>query len=237
MNFAIICAGGPMVPDEREGREFPKPRGLLSLGEETVVERLVRQARDVGFKVFVGINAAGDGGWTTEHINEFQQFDCQLYMSPATRRKLGSHTIAYLLEQVLKAPDLEDDSIVLGLYGDWVYSGSLFREILLYQRPCAFTFHGEDWNFALNGKNIRAFLELLQSVSSGTRFFRRYFKLYLQADPAPDTTHHFQRGPLGEMGFRLYKRYAYWPERFVEIDWLSDWEMALDLVAMERGGA
>jgi len=224
-HFAIIPAAGPIVPDARTDRQFSQPRPLISLGDETVVGRLVRQARRASLEVFVTVGRVGQHGWQAKHLAEFEALGCKPCQSPALepRRLIGS--IAFLLEQILSAPGLEDDSKIFNLFGDWVLTDDLFGEILSYQAPCIYEFKEREWNFVLTGSGIPFFLKLLNQYLADYGYNRLWFA---------ELENRKKSGAFQALGFDIHKpRYDYDVERFVEIDWLWEIQDAVNLVARE----
>ena len=226
-HFAIIPAAGPIAPDGRKDRQFPSPRPLIDLGAETVVGRLVRQARQAGMEVLVAVGQVGHHGWRANHLAEFEVLDCKLCQSPALepRRLIGS--VVFLLKQLLSTPELECDSKIFNLFGDWVLTDDLFGEILSYQAPCIYEFKEREWNFVLTAREIPPFLDLLKKylMSYG------YNRLWLA-----ELENRREGSAFHALNFNVHgPRYDYDVERFVEIDWLWEIQDALDLVTREAG--
>lgn len=131
-NFAVIPAAGPFV-DLGKNRCFPKPRALLTLGDKTVINRLVRQLQERGVEPIVAMGKAGEEDWTEKHVEEFLALPCKPLATPHHEKGVWLHTIRFVLEQLRDNSDeygLTDDSRILIIPGDWVMSDRALDKML-----------------------------------------------------------------------------------------------------------
>lgn len=225
-NFAIIPAAGPFT-DLGRNRCFPKPRALLTLGEETVISRLIRQLQERGVEPIVAMGKAGEEGWTEKHVEEFLALSCKLLTTPHHEKGIWLHTIRFALEHLrdnAKNHDLADNSRILVLPGDWVMSDHALDEMLT--GPILAT-----WAYALvlSGQALSAVIELMLPAPSYACLVR--------------FTRDQRKEELAALGFRnmAYREIWDWKEGqgkpgIVEVDYTVpaykySWERAKNLVA------
>lgn len=214
-HFAIIAAAGPIdaLSDVYDLRVYGKPKALLSLGEETVIERVTRQLDELGVECWVGIGKAGIEGWTEEFVREFRQLSCNILVSPSLTPVSPSNTGRFMLEH-LQDTVAPDDRIIM-MAGDFVFTDEALRELLQYPAPCIYGFMGEDDRcFILTGATIQDFLDESAPFESWGASIARFRELG------------FAYCVRGDAGHAPGKR----NEGFAEIDFTYEWEAAKELV-------
>ena len=139
-DWAVIPAAGGVY------RHFWKPRALLTLGEETIIERLVRQFQENSVYPIVGIGKAGlregkgkfrtDLPWSEGNVESLEGLSCEVLSTPYHNERGPLKTISFLIEHLLKNFDLVGNSKVYIVYGDYVFSDRLIKEVLAHSAPC-----------------------------------------------------------------------------------------------------
>lgn len=228
MHLSVVLAGGPMkplrpglTPAQVAGRQFDRPRSLLSLGQETVTERLIRQSLAVKFHPIVIIGKAGMVEWTQEFIDDFKRLPCELLEeSDFLKPHMGvlRFALQYLLNNASRY-DLREDTKVFIIFGDYVFSEDLFRQTANYAAPCVYTHKRRDDSIVLTGKTLLPFLKLSEEYSKERGYLDQ---LVIE-----------RRKNLIEFGFSYLGNPAHYPREFVEIDVLSQYELAKKLVRRE----
>lgn len=203
-----------LLPSAGSMKAFDRPRALLSLGKETVIERLVRQSLQNEAVPLVARGYVGPWGWTKEHVAEFERLPCEVLVSPRHNTKCDLPTIRFLLQNIRAA-----EAKILVLAGDYVFSEDLFREVLQYEAPGFMQFSNRGAIGAALGTNdVPTFLIHTRGAC-------------LLWDVASSRGEWFQSA----LGYRsMQGKAAFFPQDFVEIDTPEEYELAL-LLVKERG--
>ena len=203
-----------LLPSAGRMKKFSKPRALLSLGKETVIERLVRQSLENKAVPLVATGSVGLWGWTEEHAKEFEKLSCKVMISPAHHEKYDLPTIHFLLQKIQ-----EPDAKIIILAGDYVFSDGLFKEILTYPAPSfsIFSHHGAV-GATLGSGDIPEFI----AETGGPHFLWDIIAC---------------RGPWFQSMLGYKPRQGspkFFSQEFVEIDVVGDYELALALINREK---
>ena len=210
-NIVSIAASGAIQRWGQPERDFGIPKALLSLGEETVVDRLVRQCVDNDAIPVIAIGKAGEGGWELEHVEAFRSLDCHLIESPYGEARSCTSTDIYLLEYIrdeqIWGESLAPDDKVFMIPADWVMKDSLFSELMGYPAPCVFGFRGiSDRSTILNQASIPLYIDLQGRYQTSSELISK------------------EMDNLARLGFQYLVRTL--PEQFVEIDFVHEVDAA-----------
>lgn len=217
MDIAIILAAGPLL---RRGTKWWRPRALLSLGLESVIERILGQLEKFSIPTIVVVGKAGEGGWHENHLKAFRRLSCTLITSSYLKRHALS-SLRFTLQHVIQNKEkygIEDHSKVYIIWGDHVFSDDLIEEIVNYSIPCGFmNKKGDGLGLVLTGKSLQPILDLM------TPFQECCILLFILR----------KKEELEKLGLEMWKGYIGNTRggRFAEIDQLPDYERAISLVA------
>lgn len=226
-NFALLSAAGPVIPDARKGREYSTLRWLMSLGPETVIERLIRQCRNAELEPVIAIGVPGVGGWTPEFVKKIESFGYRLWVSPFLGGWESLQTMNFMLDRI--APELAAESKVFSFFCDWVFSDDLFKEVITYPAPCIYEFKQVDWTVVLTKDSIPSFLAISKSFEKEQKAYSTMWKTCI----CPGTTGRWKaRG----IHVREPRPDIHSSKRFVEIDYMFEFDDALELVAKDLSG-
>lgn len=207
-----------LVPAAGGAHEFHKPRPLLSLGEETIIERLIHQIRARGLRTIISVGSPGGAGWKKTHIRQFRTLPCEIIFSPYPRQKYSSGTILSLLKHLIRHYEIDDDTKIFIIQADYVFLDSLFDEFTQYRAPCVYEFKFTDPSCILTGGVLQPFMELLNPRISLISTLR-------------DNTQYL----CEELGFGVENHANEFRRRFVEVDWIFEYEYAVEMVARDGG--
>ena len=225
MNYAVIYAAGP-IPKTWMLR--PKP--LWTIGDETIVGRLLRQLKSRNVKPIIAVGTAEEvpsgKRWQEDHVKKMRNLPCEVITSPHHKEYKSSwRTLQFLLRHALKKDDLEK---VFAFAGDYVFEDKLLDEILNYPAPCCLFMHRQTSPTTIKGFiGTSAVLLLTKEALPG----------FLELTPLEDflslfcSRHHEELAKLGfyPIGFRNED----FSGGFVEVDSINGWERAIILVARE----
>lgn len=139
MNYAIIFAGGPLIQ-----KWLWKPKALLTIGQETLIGRLVRQLKSKGIGPIVAGGTTEEvspprRSWSEAYVKQIYKLPCEVLADPfQTEWKQSWRTQQFLLRYVLEKDDLEK---VFVIAGDYAFEDKLLYEILDYPTPCCLFMH------------------------------------------------------------------------------------------------
>lgn len=212
-NFAVIPAAGEL-------KDFWKPVPLLSLGKRTVIFRLLQQLRKRQIYPIVAVGSPGEYGWLRPHVEEFEKIPMwkEIVTSPFGDKNAHLKTIGFLLDYLVQnegGMGAEAESKVFVIPGDWIFTDGLLAETLTYPAPSLFSHIHDDWSVVLNFSLIPKFLDLSAKYET--------LEFLVQ-----------DQEQLESLGFssRLGSQENA-PGRFCEIDFLPNYELAIQMVAKE----
>lgn len=161
-NFALIFAAEPRWRYLERG--FDRPRGLIPLDGETVMERLLRQCRERNVYPIVAIARAGydEIGWNEEHVEAFRRLPCAVVTSPHTREEPAG-TVWFLLRELLENAErygASPESKIITIFADYIYTEQLMDRMVNYPAPCVYRNKLRGWSLILNFRLLPTILKL-----------------------------------------------------------------------------
>ena len=223
-DWGIIPAAGGVY------RHFWKPRALLTLGDNSLIGRLIEQYKKNGVYPVVGIGSAGpregkgkfrvDLPWSEKDVKDFKELPCEVLVTPHHNERGPLKTIVFLMEHLLENFDVKDESKVYITYGDYVFSDKLFEEILRH-RASSYSFLKKRDGFVgiLTGAVMKDFVDLCKQwpdISS------------------PLILHETVPGKLKSIGLEEVPSIRLPGPDFIEVDDPGGYEHAIRLVAHEN---
>lgn len=212
LNLALIPAAGWI-------KGFDRPRALVPLGKELLIERLLRQLDQRSIPALI---AYGGQKWKPRHtarLYEIEMFPPRSYlMRPKNEGARSSRrTISEMLEHVLKQISLNQwfvgpSSKIYMLPVDYLFADSLLDELLDHPAPCVYSFKKTDAFMVLTLEVVPDYLKLSGSYDSTIWCLRQ------------------EKKALEELGFTWFKRNEL-GHRFWELDLPDQLEEARFLVA------
>ncbi len=220
-NFAVIPAAGGIY------RNFWKPRALLTVGNTSLIERLVGQLQRNSIKPLVGIGSVGprkgkgrfrtDHPWTDGDVAAFKDLPCGVLTSPHHDERGPLKTIVFLMEHLLENFGVQHESRIYIVYGDYVFSDALFEKVLACPAPSySFLKIRDGFVGILTGEVIGDFIDLV--------------KQWPDID-SPIILHETTPEGMKAIGLEEIPPIRLLGPDFIEIDGPGDYEFAIRLVA------